>query len=104
MRPYKPLTPEAQLTRSIRSILNAARICHWKNWGGLGSPPGLPDIVGCYKGRLFAIEVKAPNGKTSPAQDDFIARINEAGGLAFVAKDLDIVIEKMGLQDRFLIR
>ena len=66
--------------------------------------PGISDIIGCYKGRMIAIELKAPRGIVSPAQQVFIDRVNEAGGIAFVAKDLDTVIEKLDLQDRFLLR
>jgi hypothetical protein len=92
------------LTHSVRSLLNAARIFHWKNFGGLGSPPGLPDICAVHKGRMIAIELKAPKGIVSPAQQQFIDSINEAGGLAFVARSLDDVIEGLELQDRFLLR
>ena len=103
-RQYKPLTAEALLTRSVRSLLNAAQIFHWKVWQGLGSAPGVSDIIGIHKGRMIAIELKAPKGTVSPAQEEFIRRINEAGGLAFVARTLDDVIEGLELQDRFLLR
>jgi hypothetical protein len=103
-RSYKPPTAEALLTRSVRSLLNAARIFHWKVWQGMGSVPGVPDILGVHKGRMIAIELKAPKGTVSPAQQEFIDRINEAGGLAFVARSLDDVIKGLGLQDRFLLR
>jgi hypothetical protein len=53
---------------------------------------------------MIAIEVKAPKGKVSPYQEQFIRQINEAGGLAFVARDIDTVIDQLGLQDRFLLR
>ena len=105
MRPFKPPTAETLLTRSIRSLLNAAGIFHWKVHQGLGAVPGVPDLLGVYKGgRLIAIEVKAPKGKVSPAQQMFIDAINGAGGNAFVARSIDDVIENLGLQDRFLIR
>ncbi len=97
-------TPEALLTRSVRQLLNAAGIFHWKNFGGLGSAPGLPDICAVYKGRMIALEIKSPRGKTSPQQDEFIRRINEAGGLALVIRSLDDVIDGLGLGDRFLLR
>jgi hypothetical protein len=103
MRTGKP-SAEALLTRSVRQLLNAAGIFHWKNFGGPMGVKGVPDILGCYRGRLFGIELKAPKGKTSPDQEEFIKRINEAGGLAFCARTLDEVIEGMGLQERFLIR
>ena len=103
-RPYKPPTPEAILTRSVRALLNAVQIFHWKQYQTLGSAPGVSDIIGCHKGKLIAIELKAPKGIVSPAQQEFINRINEAEGCAFVARTLDDVIEGLGLQERFLIR
>ena len=66
------------------------------------SVKGLPDLIGCFGGRFLAIEVKRKNGKVSPEQEAMIARINRAGGLAFVARDLETVIEKLGIKDRFL--
>ena len=101
-RPYKVPTPEALLTRSVRSLLNTVGIFHWKVWQGMGSAPGVPDIIGIHKGRMIAIELKAPKGKLSDAQQQFIDRINEAGGLAFCARTLDDVIEGLGIRDRFL--
>ena len=66
--------------------------------------PGVADIIGCYKGRMIAIELKSPTGKATPEQVRFIQNVNDAGGIAFVAKTLDEVIEGLGLQDRFLLR
>lgn len=94
---------EAAITKSIRMLLKTVGIFHYKNHGGLGSTPGLPDITGVLKdGRGFWIEVKGHNGRLSSHQQAFIDRINQAGGLAFVAKDVDTVIEKLGLTERFL--
>ena len=71
----------------------------------MGSAPGVPDIVGILAdGRFLGIEVKTARGKLSPHQERFIANINDSGGLGFVARDVETVIEKLGLQDRFLIR
>jgi len=68
------------------------------------SAPGVPDIIGCFKGRFIGIEVKAPKGVVSSYQQNFIDRINEAGGIGIIARSLDDVIVGLGLQDRFLIR
>lgn len=55
---------------------------------------GIPDIVGCTpKGRFFAIEVKYGSNKTSKLQDWNLKRIREAGGIACVAYDLELVKE-----------
>jgi hypothetical protein len=100
----KPPTPEALLTKSIRQLLNSVGIFAWKEWGGPMSTPGVPDIIGCFKGRLIGIEIKSEKGIVSEYQKEFIDNINRAGGLAFVARSLEDVIEGLGLQDRFLIR
>jgi hypothetical protein len=42
-------------------------------------------------GRFLAIEVKRPGNKASPEQQQFIDTINEAGGLAFVARSVEEV-------------
>ena len=104
MRPYRAPTPEAMLTKSVRQLLKAAGIFHWKVWQGMGSTPGVPDIVGIHNGKFIGIELKAPRGVVSPAQQAFIDRINQAGGCAFVARTLEDVIDGLGLRDRFLFK
>jgi hypothetical protein len=95
----QPNISEKEITYSIRSLLKQFGIFHYKNHGGLGSAPGLPDITGCLKdGRGFWIEVKTEHGKLSPHQDRFIANINDAGGIAFVARSMDDVIEHLNLK------
>jgi penicillin-binding protein-related factor A (putative recombinase) len=94
----KPKISEKEITHSIRSYLKAFGIFHWKVWQGLGSTPGVPDIVGVYSGRFFAIEVKTEKGKLSPHQERFIANINDNGGLAFVARCIDDVENNMHLK------
>jgi hypothetical protein len=42
-------------------------------------------------GRFLAIEVKRPGGKATPEQQQFIDTINQAGGLAFVARSVEEV-------------
>ena len=49
---------------------------------------GCPDVLGQLRdGRLLGVEVKSPTGKLRPEQAVFIARINGAGGVAFMARD-----------------
>jgi penicillin-binding protein-related factor A (putative recombinase) len=94
---------EKHITKSIRDFLKVMGIFHWKEHGGLGSAPGVPDLVGCYQGRLLAIEIKTPTGKLSPQQEYFLTKINEAGGVAFVARSVEDVIDNLGLQGRVLL-
>jgi len=93
---------EAAITKSIRDLLNQFRIFHFKHWGGLMGTKGVPDILGIYKGQFLGIEVKTEKGKVSPEQEQFLAAIRQNGGIGFVARNLDDVIENLGLQDRFL--
>lgn len=94
---------EKDITHQIRSVLKTFGIFHWKVWQGMGSAPGVPDIVGILKdGRFLGIEVKTDRGRLSPHQERFIQNINDAGGLAFVARSVDDVIEKLDLKKRML--
>ena len=54
---------------------------------------GVSDIIGCIPktGRFLALEVKRPGGKPTPEQQQFIDTINQAGGLAFVAHNIEDV-------------
>jgi len=57
--------------------------------------PGWPDLIGMTKeGRFVGIEVKARKGEVTPLQVAVIDRINASGGMAFVARSVDEVIEK----------
>jgi hypothetical protein len=95
---------ESEITASIRAFLKTMKIFHWKNFGGPMGTPGVPDILGIYGGRFMGIEVKTFNGKLSDEQRAFIDRINAEGGIGFVARSIDDVIEHLGLQDKVLIQ
>jgi hypothetical protein len=104
MRPYRKPTNEDILTRQIRDVLNHVGYFHYKAWQGPMSRAGVSDIIGLTKpgGRFFAIEVKAPKGKASPAQLNFLADVKLCGGLVVIAKSVEDVIEGLGLQDKFV--
>lgn len=98
----KKMTPEGMLTRSVRDLLHTFGIFHWKVFQALGSYLGVSDILGIYKGKFLAIELKAPKGKPSLAQVDFLDRVRSEGGIAILAYSLEDVIKGLGLEDRFL--
>ena len=54
--------------------------------GGYGRS-GVPDIVGCYKGKFFAIECKAGKNKPTPLQEKELADIIKAGGVSCVINE-----------------
>lgn len=52
---------------------------------------GLPDILGCYQGKFYALEVKLP-GKIhtlSRRQDYVLKRIRDAGGVSGVVTSVN---------------
>ena len=86
---------EKDITREIRAYLKIRGIFHWKVFQTLGSTPGCPDILGIYKGKMLGIEVKTKNGKLTERQERFIEWINLEGGLAFVARSVEDVMEAL---------
>jgi hypothetical protein len=86
---------ESDITKQIRDYLNLRHIFHWKNWSGLGSLPGIPDIIGVIPGgRMLLIEVKTERGRLSEKQKEFIEKAQKQGALAFVAKCIEDVINE----------
>lgn len=49
---------------------------------------GIPDIIGCCDGKLFAIELKSPsnNNKTTKLQDYELRKIQGSGGRTLVSR------------------
>lgn len=49
---------------------------------------GIPDIVGCYRGRFIAFEVKTDVGRVSKLQEYTIRQIVAAGGMTSVVRSI----------------
>jgi hypothetical protein len=55
--------------------------------------PGCSDILGMLKdGRFLAVEVKRPGGMPTPAQVQFLAVVEQNGGLGLVARGIEDVM------------
>jgi Holliday junction resolvase len=83
------MTPEKKVKTAVVKILKTEYpfvYLFYPVAGGFGSA-GIPDIVGCYLGRFFAIECKAGKGKTTALQDKNIAQIREADGRVMVVNE-----------------
>ena len=73
---------EAEITQECRHYLKECRVWHYKQWQGLGSLHGISDIIGIYKGRYLAIEIKRPGLSPTDKQQAFLERVYDEGGLA----------------------
>lgn len=103
--------PERIIETEILYYLRKNKIFTWKNvTGGYFDPVrkifrkqtspyainGTSDVLGILPdGKFLAIEVKSKVGRPSPEQLFFIDKINSFGGLAFIARSVDDVMEKL---------
>jgi Holliday junction resolvase len=84
------MTPEKKVKTKVVEILKGFGAYYfYPVTGGYGAS-GVPDIIGCYKKRFFAIECKAGKGKTTALQEKNIAQIIAQGGLAMVVNEDNI--------------
>ena len=93
------VTPEGKVKYKLVKFLNSLEprpYMFFPATGGYGRS-GVPDVVGCWKGRMFAIECKAEGkgGSVTALQHRELQKINEAGGVAFIydGSILDIDME-----------
>lgn len=56
---------------------------------------GTSDILGVFNGRALAIEVKSAKGKLSDDQDSFLTAMEMHGAIAFVARSIADVEQKL---------
>lgn len=83
-------TPEGAVKAAVRKRLVELGAYYFSPVTGGYGGSGVPDIVGCFKGKFFAIECKAGRGKTTALQDKNIAMIHAAGGKAIVVNEDNI--------------
>lgn len=110
--------PEQEVKRQISDFLNFKGIFFWWNHStGLYDPinkkyrkrngrydlNGTSDILGIYKGKLLAIEVKAGSNRPSQHQTLFLTRVIEQGGVALVAWSIEDVIELLDAGPEMLL-
>ena len=80
---------EAEIVRRMLAKLNAIDgVYAVRTHGGSFQQKGTPDVLGCARGRFFAIEAKK-NAKEKPsaAQQYNLKKFRQAGGKTFVSYD-----------------
>lgn len=104
------MTKEPALTKAILEAIGSrsdvliwranvagnAMVSHPDGWHRMRfGLPGCADLIGCWKGRFLAIEVKA-TGNLSFLQKGFRDRVIELGGVWILARSVDDVTRVMG--------
>lgn len=98
-------SPEAQIQRTVFQHLRqrgapGIYAFHVPNGGyrkpveaaimkGLGVRPGVPDVMVIHMGCIYALELKAEDGKPTESQLEAVESIRNAGGFAAIAYGLD---------------
>jgi len=89
------MAPEGRVKDDILQFLDSlGRDCWQFKPVSMGyGRSGIPDFIGCYKGKFFSIEAKRPNGKgiLTPYQRLENERIETAGGVAIIADAVEQV-------------
>ena len=93
---------EALAQRSIINFLRNKRkeggpIRHFKAAQGRFSEAGVSDIIACYQGRFYALEVKSKAGKPTEIQLQFGKSIEKAGGVFAIVRNVYDVAEVLGI-------
>jgi hypothetical protein len=55
----------------------------------MGVKPGVPDVVACFQGKFYALELKADGGRLSTEQRNVLDALRRAGAIVAVATGLD---------------
>ena len=71
----------------VKKVLDTHGAYYFMPIGGPYSRAGVPEIVGSYKGKFFAIECKAGKGKPTALQLKEMIAINDSGARAIVVNE-----------------
>ena len=83
-------TPEAKVKKKVVDQLKALGAYYfYPVTGGYGAS-GVPDIVGCFRGKFFGIECKAGKNTTTALQDKNLNAIRAQGGAALVVNEENV--------------
>ena len=59
---------------------------------GLGVRAGVSDVICVHRGKIFAMELKAPGGRATEAQLKFLSDIDAAGAFTAMPDSLDAAL------------
>ena len=95
------MTPEVKVKKVIVKQLNSVGAYYFYPVTGGFGVSGVPDIVGCYKGKFFGIECKAGKNKPTALQFQNLMKITAAGGISLVVNEenMNDVLTLIGASD-----
>jgi Holliday junction resolvase len=92
---------ESSIQAAILRYLNGLPESKFYNMHGSGwQGAGRPDLIGCYRGRFVAIEVKRPGEAPTKLQEHELQLWGMTGAVTMVATSLAEVKEMIGRLDK----
>lgn len=88
-------TPETLQKKAIKEFLTLKGWYWYSNTAGWGSKHGIPDMTAIKGCMVVQIEVKAPNGKQSKPQVEFMIDWRNHGG-TYILGGIDEVMATLG--------
>lgn len=83
-------TPEKKVKdKAVAQLKRLGAYYFYPVTGGYGKS-GVPDIIGCHRGRFFGIECKAGKNAPTKLQELNLKQIKDAGGIALVINEENI--------------
>ena len=86
---------ESSFQSTVLKYLNSLPGCKAENVSGNANQSGRPDINGCYRGRMFKIELKTPDNKNEATKKQSLElrKWKNAGCAVAVIYDMDMLKE-----------
>ena len=88
----KKVTPETAIKKEVKDYLKLRGWFEFPITQGLGSYPGISDIIAVRNGVVLFIEVKTETGKQSGAQKEFELLCKDRGIPYILARSLEDVM------------
>ena len=84
------MTPEGKVKKQVKEYLTSIGAWFFMPVSNGFGVMGIPDFIGCHKGRFFAVETKS--GKATPTlrQTFVIEAIRRAGGLVLIINETNL--------------
>lgn len=77
-------TPEGKVKKTVSTLLKSVEGLFYTMPVPSGFGESTLDYIGCYRGKYFAVETKAPGKKPTDRQEAIINKMRKAGGAVFV--------------------
>jgi Holliday junction resolvase len=81
------MTPESKVKKVVTQQLKDIGAYYFYPMSGGFGRSGVPDIIGCYRGKFFGIECKAGSNKPTPLQLKNLEQIALTGGIALLVNE-----------------